>query len=97
MTHLKRSDFEPHIFTLFEVEVGDAAPVPIELVEVKDLGNAELESFGLLFKGSPDRVFRHNTYLVRHPRMGEQALFLGPIHTGKTDVIHYQAIFTALK
>jgi hypothetical protein len=97
MAGFKMADFEQHIATTFEVEPVDMEPVALELVEVKDTGSASLDSFLLLFKGSTESVFRHNTHTMRHPVMGELALFLGPVHTGKTDAIYYQAIFSALR
>lgn len=95
MAGLRKEDFEPHIATAFEVAPAGMAPVTVELVEVSDTSSAMLEGFSLVFKGSPESVFRHNTHLVRHPALGELALFLGPIHTGSTDAVYYQAIFSA--
>jgi hypothetical protein len=95
MAGFRKEDFEPHITTIFEVALVGMAPVPIELVEVKDSSSASLDAFSLMFKGSVDSVFRHNTHTVRHSVMGELELFLGPVHTGKTDAVYYQAIFNA--
>lgn len=95
MAGFRKEDFEPHIATIFEVMPAGMEPVPVELVEVKDTSSADLTGFSLMFKGSTDNVFRHNTHIVRHPVMGELALFLGPVHTGKTDAIYYQAVFSA--
>lgn len=92
-----KGDFEPHISTIFEVAPAGISPVALELVEVKDTSSGSLEGFSLLFKGHPDSVFRHNTYTVRHPVLGEMELFLGPVHTGKTDAIYYQAIFSMVR
>ncbi|BDV44555.1 hypothetical protein GURASL_34780 [Geotalea uraniireducens] len=95
MAGFRKEDFEPHIATAFEVAPVDMAPVTVELVEVSATSSAMLEGFSLVFKGSPASVFRHNTHTVRHPVMGEMALFLGPIHTGHTDAVYYQAVFSA--
>ena len=95
MAGFKKTDFETHIATTFEVAPAGMAPIPIELVEVKDSSSASLDTFSLMFKGSTDSVFRHNTHMVRHPAMGELELFLGPVHTGKTDAVYYQAVFSA--
>lgn len=95
MTAFRKEDFEPHVATAFEVTPAGMAPVTVELVEVKDTSAANLTGFSLMFKGGPDSVFRHDTHTVRHPIMGELALFLGPVHTGRTDAVYYQAIFSA--
>jgi len=93
MSGFKKNDFEPHVATTFEVVPAGVTPVIIELVEVKDSSSAALDAFSLLFRGNMDSVFRHDTHTVRHPVMGEFELFLGPVHTGKTDAVYYQAVF----
>lgn len=95
MTAFKISDFEPHIATTFLVAPAGMEPVAIELVEVKDTSSAALVAFSLLFRGSSGSVFRHDTHRVKHHSLGELELFLGPVHTGRTDAVHYQAIFSA--
>lgn len=93
MSGFKKADFEPHMATTFQVAPHGMDTVTIELVEIKDTGSADIESFSLMFKGDTASVFRHNTHTVRHPVMGEMALFLGPVHTGHTDAVYYQAVF----
>lgn len=94
MAGFKKKDFEPHVASTFHVLPLGMNPVAVELVEVKDIGSVDMEGFSLMFKGDAASVFRHNTHTVRHPVMGDLALFLGPVHTGKTDAIYYQAIFS---
>lgn len=91
------AEFEPHIGTSFQVTPPDMGPVELELVEVRDTGSGPFDGFSLLFRGGANAVFRHNTCLVRHPVMGEMEMFLGPVHTGKTEEVYYQAIFSAPK
>lgn len=97
MAVFRMADFEPHIGTIFEVTPPGMGPVELELVEVRDTGSASYDGFSLLLRGSADSVFRHNTCKVRHPAMGEMELFLGPVQTGKTDAVYFQAIFSAPK
>lgn len=92
---MKKEDFEAHLNSVFDVWPEGMEMQKIELVEVMDKSSGTLDAFSLLFKGSADAVFRHDTHAVRHPAMGEFALFLGPVHTGKTDAVYYQAIFSA--
>lgn len=94
---LKKEDFAPHLNSTFVVCPEGMGPVKIELVEVTDKSSVALDAFSLLFKGSVDAVFRHNTHPVHHPALGEMPIFLGPVHTGKTDGVYYQAIFSAPK
>lgn len=97
MMGFRREDFEPHVATVFEVAPAGMEQVPVELVEVKDSGSAALDGFSLLFRGGTDAAFRHDTHRVRHPVLGEMELFLGPVHTGRTDAVYYQAIFSVPK
>ena len=90
-----KADFESRISTVFEVLLPSTGSVQIELIEVRDNSSASLDAFSLTFKGDTEQVFRHDTYLVRHADIGEFALFVGPVHTGKADVVHYEAIFSA--
>lgn len=92
---MKKEDFEHHLNSVFEVCPEGMGMVTIELVEVTDKSSSTLDAFSLLFKGGADAVFRHNTHTLRHPAMGELSIFLGPVHTGKTDAVYYQAIFSA--
>lgn len=94
---LKKEDFEPHLGSVFQVWPEGMEMVAIELVEIQDKSSGTLDSFSLLFRGGMDAVFRYNTHVVRHPVMGELALFLGPVNTGKTDAVYYQAVFTRPK
>lgn len=93
----KKEDFEPHLHSTFEVCSEGMERVAIELVEVQEKSSGALDVFSLLFKGGRDGVFRHDTHAVKHPALGELVIFLGPVHTGKSDAIYYQAIFSTLR
>lgn len=95
MTSFSKADFEPHIASTFEVAPVDTEPVTIELVEINGINSPDIDGFSLIFKGGARIVFRHDTHTVRHPVMGELELFMGPVHTGQTDAVYYQAVFSA--
>ena len=97
MSGFAKADFEPYIGTTFQVSSSGMAPVFIDLIEIKDTSSGAVTGFSLLFRGKTDSLFRHNTYTVRHPALGELELFLGPVHTGKTDAVYFQAVFSTLK
>ncbi|NTV15707.1 MAG: hypothetical protein HGA96_17550 [Desulfobulbaceae bacterium] len=94
---LKKEDFAPHLNSAFEVYPEGMGVVAIELVEVTDKSSGSLDAFALLFQGGFGPVFRHDTHRVNHPELGEMAIFLGPVHTGKIDAVYYQAIFSTPK
>lgn len=95
MAGFKKKDFEPHVASTFHVSPLGMDPVAVELMEVKETRSADMEGFSLMFKGDAATVFQQSTHMMWHPIMGELALFLGPVHTGKEDAIYYQAIFSA--
>jgi len=99
MNPFRKADFEPHISTVFEVLLPDQTTVPLALREIKAHDNGSYEGFSLMFTGSPECVFRHDTYVVKHPVLGEYEIFLGPVHlnSGEADTVHYQAVFSSLK
>jgi hypothetical protein len=90
------ADFQPFLRQKFAIHVVGAAPVEIELAEIHDRSRTGLESFSLLFQGTPDRVFPQGSYQMSHPEIGTLLLFLGPVETTGKIGIHYEAVFTRL-
>ncbi|TWH48798.1 hypothetical protein [Sporomusa sp. KB1] len=90
---LHKQDFEPHLNEQFIVHSNEIGPVEMDLVKVSGQTTGKLESFSLLFCTAEGKAFRHNTCQVTHPAMGDFPLFLGPVDTGKTDGIYYEAVF----
>lgn len=99
MTPFNKDDFAPHLSTVFEVQLPDQTTIPITLREVREYTNLPYAGFMLMFTGSSAHVFRHDTYRVKHPVLGECEIFLGPVSVGpeNASVIHYQAIFSLAK
>lgn len=99
MNPFRKEDFEPHVSTVFEVQLPDQTTVPITLYEIKAHDSGPYEGFSLMFSGGSENVFRHNTYVVKHPALGNHEIFLGPVHVASADasIVHYQAVFSSLK
>ena len=98
MEYSRRSDFTPHLNTIFDVHpAGRRDTVSIELVEILEKSGAKTESFSLLFRGSDENVFGHDTHIVTHPVLGEFELFIGPVMYPKIKEVCYQAVFSKLK
>lgn len=93
---LRKNDFAVRLTERFTVQMDGAAPVEVLLVELIDRSTENCEVFSLLFRGPKDRVFRHDTYLVTHPGMGEFSLFLGPVAVDKSDGVYYEAVFNRI-
>jgi 6-phosphogluconate dehydrogenase (decarboxylating) len=81
----------------FEVQAAGVGQVDVELVEVKPIRTGQTEGFSLMFRGPKDRVFRHDTHMFKHAGLGEFSLFVGPVMSGKTDGVYYQAVFNRIK
>lgn len=94
MEKFTKENFEPHVGTKFEVQAAGMTPVVVQLVEVQQSASGATKGFSLLFRGEEGRLIRHDTQTVRHPVLGEMELFLGPVSTGRTDAVYYQAVFT---
>ncbi|MGH7443051.1 MAG: DUF6916 family protein [bacterium] len=96
-----QADFEPHLNEIFRVRPAGSSEglreVELLLVEVSGHRQGSLESFSLLFRGPREGVFRHDTHAVSHPVLRSLDLFMGPIHSAKTDGVYYQAVFTRLR
>jgi len=94
---LSLSSFHPHLKDRFEVRTKSGEKVDLELVEIRDTSTAMVDGFHLVFRGPLDKVFGHDTHRVKHGKIGEFDLFLGPVMYGKTDGTYYQAVFSRLK
>jgi hypothetical protein len=93
ISNLKKSTFDPHLSSKFEVHTESAGVVEVELIEVTDHSQESVESFSLVFKGPLEKPFEQRLHRVKHTQMGEFDLFLVPITYGKMDAMYYQAVF----
>jgi hypothetical protein len=93
---LKKSSFDPYLNEKFEVHTESVGVVEVELIEVTDTSRENLEGFSLVFKGPLEKSFEQRIHKIKHPKMGENTLFLVPIAYGKMDAMYYQAVFNRL-
>ncbi|HLP61157.1 MAG TPA: hypothetical protein VK186_20110 [Candidatus Deferrimicrobium sp.] len=94
---LTKADFEPLLNEKFTVHPVGMDLVELELVKMTERNSDFSESFSLLFRGPIDKVFRHDTHKMIHPKLGELYLFIGPIIYPATDGVYYEVIFNRLK
>lgn len=70
--------------------------VPFVLVEARPLQSREPNlmrlPFSLLFRNTSAFLFPQQTYLMRHPRVGEVGIFLVPVAREREGFL-YQAVF----
>jgi hypothetical protein len=93
---LNKEDFGAHLNSSFAIHTGEGETVKAKLVEIKDHSNEQVEAFSLLFKGPKNRPIPHDTQKVRHAKMGELSLFIGPVIYHKTDGTYYETVFNRL-
>ena len=74
----------------------DSMDIPFVLVEARPLQsrqpNPMRSPFSLLFRNASAFLFPQQTYLMRHPRVGEVGIFLVPVAREREGFL-YQAIF----
>jgi hypothetical protein len=97
---LHRHDFAAHLHSHFDVLDEYAGPggvaCELELVEVSDEArSARQEVFSILLAGPRQHFLPQRTYTLRHPALGEQALFLVPVGQDAGGY-QYQAVFNRL-
>ncbi len=93
---LKRNDFDPHLNSSFAIHTGEGETVKAKLVEITDRSNEQVEAFSLLFKGPKNKPIPHDTQKVKHAKLGELSLFIGPVVYHKTDGTYYETVFSRL-
>lgn len=93
---LKKTSFDPHLNSKFEITTEAEGVVEAELVEVSEHNRENLECFSLLFKVSKDKFFDQKIYKVNHPKMGEIDLFLTPVVHRDQDALYYESVFNRL-
>jgi Domain of unknown function (DUF6916) len=106
---LTSADFAPHLHTTFHLSLGPwdqphdpaahGAPLPLELIEVVDLGAdsavapAQRRPFSLIFHHPGSSYLPQRIYTLEHAALGRLELFLVPIGPDQGGM-RYQAIFT---
>jgi hypothetical protein len=93
---LKKTDFDPHLNSKFEVYTEYEGLVAAELVEVSEHNQENLECFSLLFKVPKEKFFDQKTYKVNHAKMGEIKLFLTAVVHRDQEALYYESVFNRL-
>ena len=95
LAELTHTHFEPHVGSIFDLELNDTERLPLRLIEVQTSvhgGAAARRSFSLIFRSDLPGVLPQAIYRLDHPTMGALGLFIVPI--GRDAVgMQYQAIF----
>lgn len=102
LEELELRRFEPLVGEGFELVLGDAETVTLELTEAGPVGElssrqaAELGKrlpFSLIFRGPGELLLEQSIRTLRHPRIGELAVFL--VQLERTDEASlFEAVFT---
>lgn len=99
---LELAAFADRIGQGFRVELPEADPVELELIEASRVGElsarqarelGKREPFSLLFRGPAEAVLSQATWKLAHPELGELEIFLVPIDRRAEGMI-YEAVFT---
>ena len=87
--------FAPRFGEAFTIEVDGGAPLALELVETRRLGEAfrDREAFSLRFLGPGAPLLPQATYRLANDHLGELDIFIVPV--GRSDAgTDYEAVFT---
>lgn len=89
---LHYEDFQPHLNTAFQMELGDGA-LELELINAEDKSpSPRQEQFVLTFRAPGNAPPQQGIYQLRHAQLGEGAIFLVPIGRDANGLV-YEAIF----
>ncbi|MFK7972213.1 MAG: hypothetical protein AB8F95_17720 [Bacteroidia bacterium] len=93
---MEKETFLPHLNTVFNLPFSDREPLPLELIEVKELvkhPETPREPFSLVFRNEmKEQHLIQNFYQLQHKALGDVSLFLVPI--GPDDQgMRYEALF----
>ena len=93
---LNKKDFDPHLNSSFTIHTEEGTAVKAKLVEIADHSNEKIDAFSLLFKGPKNKPIPHDTQKVKHAKLGELTLFIGPVAYHKADGTYYETVFSRL-
>jgi hypothetical protein len=93
--------FARQLNTTFQVQLADGTVVPLQLVEAergvarKTAGPQRIsyESFSLIFTGPLEPALDQRIHAFAHPRIGQFEIFIVPVVSRDTSLMHYQCIF----
>jgi hypothetical protein len=89
---------DKHLNTRFTISEKDGPEIEVELVKVTRQESGQREALSVLFAGPKTPVLQQDTLTVKHPELGEHALFMGPVcGADEEDGIHYEAVFNWAK
>jgi len=88
--------FQPHLGDVFNVNIGEAEPMPIVLIEAAPLHSSapqfRAQAFELRFTGPGPAYLNQMIHHLTHPQLGEMDIFLVPVGR-HGDGFLYQAVF----
>ena len=89
--------FDKCLNTKFTIQIDDATSAELELIEVSPLTGADSSNearkpFSLLFRGSPDLALEQQMHELKHPELGNLAVFMVPLAPDKQGSI-FECVF----
>ena len=93
--------FASQLNTMFQVKLANGSVVPVKLVEAargdsqKSAGpkGISYEQFSLVFTGPLDSTLDQRIHSFEHERIGQFDIFIVPVVSRDTSVMHYQCVF----
>lgn len=93
---LKKETLVENLNTRFRMMLDGAAPMEVELIEVKPgRSTPRQEQFALLFRGPQDAPAQQGVFRLEHEKIGAVDLFLVPVRKDEQG-LYYEAVFNRL-
>ncbi|HEY8188703.1 MAG TPA: twin-arginine translocation signal domain-containing protein [Pyrinomonadaceae bacterium] len=94
MLGLNRAAFASQLHTTFVIHDGTRR-VPLELIEVTDLGSkktgvGQREAFALVLRGDNATPLEQDTYAIKHEKLGVFSFLMVPIGLRNKNSLHYE-------
>jgi hypothetical protein len=96
LNKVNRAQFAEFVDQDFEIVVKGAAPLHVQLREVRSLGAARAgsrEPFALEFRADPSLRLPQRIYAIRHGRLGTMEIFLVQVGADSAGA-YFEAVFT---
>lgn len=93
---LKKETFDENLNTRFRMMLDGAAPMEVELIEVRPgRSTPRQEQFTLLFRAPQDAPAQQGMFRLEHDKIGAIDLFLVPVRQNEQG-LYYEAVFNRL-
>ena len=93
---LTLAGFRPLVNQKFTVTDPHYGKQELLLISAEERSGGQLETFSLIFTGSPEKLLPQSMHSFSHPHLGEAQIFITPVQGSNSERILYQAVFNRM-